>query len=239
MLAIDADTAAAQPYAATINLSGGAELSALVAHTALVQQQVTFNVVGQATLNLQEQANSLATTKVMENIAPDSVLSGWFLANGHGPSVTVNAADGTALFANTGDSAIANGVAVINADVVGTGSFTALPFSGIMFMDSVGAEQTVNSGGFDRITIARPDLFRGLVAFAGGPTNTIDLLGVAADSYSYRGDMLTLYQGGQVVASLRLHADPSRFQVTDSARGTSISGLPGSPPPGAVVLPRV
>jgi len=239
LLAIDADASAAQPYAATINLSGGAELSALVSHTVLVQQQATFNVAGEATLNLQVQANSLANTTVTENIAPNSTLSGSLLANGHDPSVTVNAADGTALFANTGDSAIANGVAVINADVTGTGSFTALPFSGIMFMGSVGDGQTVNSDGFDRITIANPDLFQGLVAFAGGPTNTIDLLGVAADSYSYQDDMLSLYQGGQVVDTLRLQADPSQFQVTESARGVSISGLPGTPPPGAVVLPQV
>jgi hypothetical protein len=239
MLAIDADASPAQPYTATVNLSGGAELSALVSHTALVQQQVMFNVAGQTTLNLQVQANSLANTTITENIAPDSTLSGSFPANGHGPSVTVNAADGTAHFANTGDSGIANGVAVVNADVIGTGSFTALPFSGIMFMDSVGTGQTVNSDGFDRITISRPDLFQGLVNFAGGPTNTIDLLGVAADSYSYQDDMLSLYQGGQVVDTLRLHADSSQFQVTESARGVSVSGLPGSPPSGAVVLPQV
>ncbi|MBV8614015.1 MAG: hypothetical protein JOY66_09630 [Acetobacteraceae bacterium] len=238
-LAIDADTSAAEPYAATINLSGGAELSALVSHTALVEQQATFNVDGQATLNLQVQANSLANTTVTENIAPDSTLSGSFLANGHDPSVTVNGADDTAQFANTGDSGIANGVAVINADVTGTGSFTALPFSGIMFMGSVGDGQTVNSDGFDRITIANPDLFQGLVAFAGGPTNTVDLLGVAADSYSYQDDMLSLYQGGQVVDTLRLQTDPSQFQVSESARGVSITGLPGTPPPGAVVLPQV
>lgn len=239
VLTITADTSAAQPYSATVNLSGHANLSALVSHTALVEQDVTFNVVGRATLNLQEHANSLASTTVTENIAPHSVLRGSFVVDGHDPSLTVNGADNTARFANTGDSSIANGVATINADVIGVGSFTAQPFAGIIFMGSVGAGQTVNSNGFDRITIDKPGLFHGLVNFAGGPINTIDLLGVTADSCSYQNDMLSLYRGGQRVDSLRLHADASQFQVTESASGVSISGLSGSPPAGAVVLPQI
>jgi hypothetical protein len=53
-LSINTDTSSAQPYSATVDLSGNAALSALVSHTAPVQQQVTFNVVGKATLHLQE-----------------------------------------------------------------------------------------------------------------------------------------------------------------------------------------
>ncbi|HJS83977.1 MAG TPA: hypothetical protein VJ779_00775 [Acetobacteraceae bacterium] len=238
-LTIPANASAFQPYSATVNLSGHATLSALVSHTALVEQEAIFNVVGRATLHVREQANSLASTRVTENIAPYSVLKGTFVADGHDPNVTVNGADATARFANCGDSSIAGGVAVINADVVGTGSFTARPFSGIMFLHSVGAHQTVNSDGFDRITIGRPDLFQGLVNFTGGPTNMIDLLGITADSYSYRNDVLSLYRGGQVVDSLRLHASTSQFQVTESARGISITGLPASQPAGSVILPQV
>jgi hypothetical protein len=151
----------------------------------------------------------------------------------------VNGTDSTSYFANTGSSSIDNGIAVINADVKGTGSFTAKAFSGLMFLGSVDNKQTVNSTGFDRITVGRPGAFQALINFAGGPANTIDLLGIAADSYSYRNDMLSLYQGGRVVDTLRLAAGANPFPVTETTGGVSISGLPGTVPAGATVLRQI
>ncbi len=240
-LAIGASASSNVPYSATVNLAGKAVLSALVSNAAGTRQQVTFNAAGMATLDLKEQANYAATTTITENIAPHSTLQGHFVGQGHNPSITVNGADGTSRFANTGASSIAGGVAVIDADVIGVGSFTAGFFSGISFLGSVSAGQVVNSGGFDRITIGKPEAFQGLVNYAGGPTNTIDLLGITtADSYSYRNDILSLYQGGKVVDTLRMAAGASQFQVTETTRGVSVGGLPGAPPPaGTLVLPRL
>ncbi len=239
-LVIGAGTGSTQPSSATVNLSGGAVLSAVVSNTVAAPQQVTVHVASSATLNLQERANSSASTTVVENIGSHATLSGSFSATGHNPTVTVNAADATSRLANTGASSISNGLVVIKADVIGTGSFTAGFFSGISFMGAVSPGQVVNSGGFDRITIGKPTAFQGLVNYTGGPTNAIDLLGIAADSYSYKNDLLSLYKGGKVVDTLKLAAGASQFQVTENTAGVSIGGLPAAPPPaGTVVLPRI
>ncbi len=239
-LTIGEQTSYTSPPPATINLSHHASLSAVVADTAYTEQQVNFNVSGTATLNLEEQANYYATTTVAVNIAAQSTLKGTIVGQGHNADITVTGADATSRFANTGASSISNGVLTINADVAGTGSFTASFYGGLAFMGSVSAGQTVNSGGEDTITIAQPEQFRALVNFAGGPSNTVHLAGITdADSYSYKNDILSLFHGAQVVDTLRFAAGANPFQVNEGSTGVYI-GSTGEPPPvsGTIVLPQ-
>ena len=225
---------------ATVNLSHGGSLSALVADAAFTDQQVNFNVSGTATLILREQGSQYATTKVTENIAAHSTLAGTVVGRGQNPDITIHGADATSRFANTGASSISNGVLTINADVVGTGSFDASFYAGLTFLGPVSAAQTVTSGGEDTVTIDQPAHFQALVNFAGGTSNTVLLAGITnADSYSYQADMLSLFRGSQVVDTLRFAAGANSFQVTENSAGVSIGSISGAPPaPGTLVLPQ-
>lgn len=230
------------PGAATVNLSGGATLSAHVADADFTEQQVVFNVAGRDTLNLQEDASYYAATTISENIAAHSTLRGTVVGSGHNANITINGADTTSRFANTGASSVSDGVLRINADVIGTGSFSASFFAGIEFIGSVGPNQTVNAEGADTITLDQPGTFRGLVNFQGGPANNIDLMGITnADSYSYQNDMLSLFQGNRVVDTLHLAAGGNAFQVTENAKGVQIGssayGADNPPPAGTTTLP--
>jgi hypothetical protein len=241
-LDIGTRTSFTTPGSATVNLSGGAVLSAHVADAAFTEQQVVFNIAGKDTLNLQEDASNYATTSIIENIAPHSTLRGTVVGSGHNVDITIDGADSSSRFANTGASFVSDGVLRINAGVIGVGSFSASFFAGIEFIGSVGHGQTVNAEGADTITLDKPGAFKGLVNFQGGPSNTVDLVGITnADSYSYHNDMLSLFHGGQVVDTLRFAAGGNAFQVTENAAGVQISGSAygsGNPPPaGTTILP--
>ncbi len=222
-LMIGAQTSYTSPPPAIVDLSGGAKLSASVSEAPFTEQSVVFNVSGAATLHLSEQANYYATTMITENIGTKSTLTGNFVGTGHNVDLTINGADGTSRYSNTGASSVAEGVVTIHPQVIGIGSFTVGSSAGIVFLGGVGSGQTINAEGADTITIGAPGQFHGLVNFMGGAADTIDLAGLAhADSYSYASDMLDLFKGAQVVDKLRFSAGSNAFQVTEN-NGVQIS----------------
>jgi len=137
-------------------------------------------------------------------------------------SMTMNAAAGS-VFENDGNSINGGTQAVINSDVIGTGSFqdsTAQGQTGTLeFGRSVAVSETVNlvgnparGTGNVKLLIDQPQDFHAAVTLYDG---TITLKNLTADSYSYDSNALTLYKGGAAVDTLRLH-------------NTTTNGLPGA-----------
>jgi hypothetical protein len=227
---------------AVVNLSDGAHLTAVAATTSFTQQQIIFNARGFDTLDLTINNNPTATMTVTENIADHSILSGSFVAGGHNADLSIQGA-GTSVFDNDGASSITEGVASINAHVLGVGSFGVGGNAGLTFLSSVGFGQTVNSQGFDTITIGDPHAFHGLVSLQSDSDFGVVLDGVTnADSFSYRNDLLTLFDGKQAIDTLRLAANGNAFQVTENSTGVtigpSIYSAQNPPPAGTTLLPE-
>jgi hypothetical protein len=242
-LNLGTQTSFSSPPPAVVNLSHGADLTALVATTSFTEQQFVFNARGIDTLNLMINNNFYATTTTTVNIANHSLLHGTFDVGGHNGELNIEGGR-LSFFDNDGASSVdTNDFAVINADVVGVGSFTVDGFASLTFQQGVGPGQTVNLLGMDRLDIADPHLFFGLVNLEASGAFSVNLDGITnADSYSYRNDLLTLFDGNKPIDILRLAANGNAFQVTENAAGVTVGpgvySAQNPPPSGTNLLPE-
>ena len=114
----------------------------------------------------------------------------------------------------------------------GEGGFDVNSAGTLTFNKSVGSNQTIDVAASADVILTDPKVFNGLVnlgaaSFAGEPTGggRIDLNGLAkVDSYSFKNDMLKLYDGNKVVDTLRMHNSDPDFFVTKTVAGVSIYG---------------
>lgn len=120
------------------------------------------------------------------------------------------------------------GNATINTDLGGTGSINIIQqeFQTLTFGGKVGQGQTVNVNGNDNLIIDKPESFLGLVNLhPHSPTGFgVSLLGVIATSYDYFNDILRLYNGDNVVDTLRLYAaGASTLRIEQETNGVRIA----------------
>ena len=150
---------------------------------------------------------------------------------------------GTAL--QNATSAVTSALADINAQSLGTASIT------IGFMTVQSVNQPVGPG----VTLGLPS-YTGSVLFLDDPLHfqgTIDLTrpagapngspsyiglpGIAADSWSYANNTLTLFSGGQVTDTVKLVNDPVGFGVFRGMGGTVVGSGATPVAPNLVPLP--
>jgi hypothetical protein len=189
----------------TINLSQNSTLKLGIDRTSS-----TVDIFGKdaATISGDGQASAII------NLAGGARWSGTF----NGAGVTVNGGAGST-FNNDGESSAGGAAgAIINADVVGKGSFSTtsdlgLPTS-LEFVQSVGSNQSIQDSGF--LQIDQPNEFKASVTLTPAPSGSfpppeIDLVGLAnASSYSYKNDMLSIFSGKSIIDTLRL-SDQTKF----------------------------
>ena len=130
-----------------------------------------------------------------------------------------------ARFENDANSRSDGTTAVINADVVGTGSFTVGSTASrpgfLEFGKGVVKTETVNlqgdpARGEASLTIDHPADFHAAVRMSWG---MIDLKNLSSGSYSYHNDVLSLYQSNKVVEMLHIH------NTTASTAGSAVLPL--------------
>lgn len=164
------------------------------------------------------------------NLAANSHWVGGFSADYYGPGFLVQ---GDGAFANT-HSSVYGIDAVVNADVVGSGEFDVWSSHGngkLEFMRSVAPGQAVDvytdvfySRGYASSTLQvdRPDTFQAGVSLGYGE---VVLKGLAADSYSFRDDLLSLYANGGKVDSVALRLDGEPAWSVPNASGATTFGV--------------
>ncbi|WP_428538579.1 hypothetical protein [Rhodopila sp.] len=134
----------------------------------------------------------------------------------------------------------------INSVVLGTGSFTITNFHGgtgiLEFSKAVGPGQTVTvSNGFDGqavLIINDPSAFFGTVLLQGNPADKTEVSVihlnnlVGADSYSFAGDILSLWDAGRVIDTLSLTSATAFSIVKPNPTSVAIYVGAGTPPAG-------
>jgi len=191
------------------NLFNHAVLATTTAANA--KTNATVNVDGRATASLAQGAASTADYTV--NLHAGATLVGRYDMSAKG---TLNVEGQTgAKFENDANSRNDGTTAVINADVVGTGSFTVGPASSrpgfLEFGKGVAKTETVNlqgdpTRGKASLVIDRPADFHAAVNMSWG---TIDLKNLGGGSYSYHNDILSLFQNNKVVETLSIRNMPA------------------------------
>jgi hypothetical protein len=158
----------------------------------------------------------------------DLVLNGSMVSDSN---VTIAAGS---TFTNNGLDRVFGGLTFISptATLTGTGTFEAGPGATLEFESAVPSTQTIAFGEAGRLDLTTPATFAGqITSFEQG--NTIDLLNIVANSASYDlgSGLLTIEEGGSLVATLALQGPTSNIVLntaTDGAGGTLIT-YPGSP----------
>jgi hypothetical protein len=191
----------------------------------------TVNVFSHDTVNLVLLSGNYRTLDSIVNLTPYAGMSGT-IQIGTYAALTMNGATG-ASFNNTNTSVGYNATAQINADVIGTGSFSLSFDSGIGFGGSVSAGQTVDlAGGNNDVMIGDPSAFHGTIdwlAAAGANAVVVDLLGMNADSYKFSDDVLTLFAGWRIVDTLHVEgATSGAFVVAGTSTGITLQSA-GTP----------
>jgi len=201
------------------NLSGQPVLATTTAANATTN--ATVNVDGRVAAFLGQGSSGTANYAV--NLHAGSTLVGRYNTSLNG-TLKVEAQAG-AKFENDANSRNEGTLAVINADVVGAGSFTVgVAPSHLGFLEfgkSVTKTETVNlqgtsTGGKATLAIDHPSDFHAAVNMDWG---TIDLKSLAGGSYSYRNDILSLFSQGKVVETLRIH------NTTSNTPGSAVLAL--------------
>jgi hypothetical protein len=211
---------------------------------------MTLNLSGEDHLRLTNGTPGWGDTKV--NLADHSKWVGGFYAGVYGGGMLVQ---GEGQFANT-SSIVGNGRATINADVTGTGTFevTSYRASGrLEFMRPVSSGQSIAvetdtfyAGGrtYSTLQIDHPDSFGASVRLGYGE---LILNAQKADSYTFRNDLLSLYDGANVVYTMPLTLVPgvsgaTSFGVTQTGSGVVIHADGTSTPhlwDGGTLLPQL
>ena len=160
------------------------------------------------------------------NLADHSKWVGGFHAGVYGGGLLVQ---GPGQFANT-SSIVGNGRATIDADVAGTGTFDVTSYRGsgrLEFMRSVSSGQSITvetntyyAGGrtYSTLQVDQPESFGASVSLGYGE---VILNALKADSYTFRNDLLSLYDGGNVVDTVPLKASCRRVRGNGLRRHAS------------------
>lgn len=199
------------------------------------ETDATLVELGRDRLDLTLTAGKLGVAKADIFLAPGAHVAGTLTTEqGGGHSITIAGGPGST-FANEG-STLSFGSAKIEVPVTGAGSWAVGGFGGLEFDSSVGRGQVVTLVGEDTLTINAPHRFHGTVDNNG--YGTIDLNNLVADSYSYKNDMLSLWEQGKVVDTLRL-ASVNGVSVEPTSTGVAVTAAlnPNSLPPGTTLLP--
>lgn len=134
-------------------------------------------------------------------------------------------------------SSVTGGNAVIDAHVSHQGTFNVGPDGVLEFKRLVGAGQKVNVFGQDNtkgtLQLDDPREFHGLINLGFG---AVVLKNLAADSYSYKNDLLTFYSNNTVTDRLRLHLDNQAINFSVLQSGGSIN-IHGDGAPDGILLP--
>lgn len=175
------------------------------------QDSATVNISGESHLSVNTAFQNSGSMTV--NLAENSQWVGGF--DSLYGEITVQ---GDGKFANT-LSLMGNQTAVINSDVVGNGLFSigaSYPrHAKLEFMRSVSAGQSVTMdtarsftqgiGSFIVLQVDNPQAFEASVKLGFGE---VILKSLQADHYSFKNDLLSMYQGGQVVDTVPLRLIP-------------------------------
>jgi hypothetical protein len=164
----------------------------------------TVNMSGVVTANL----SALYGDNITVNLAANSEWIGGFTAS---PGDTLNVR-GSGTWDNTGNTGLKSNTN-IGVNVVGTGTindYQAHSGGVLTFLHgvSVGAGQTVIDSGYElygseygQVAVQSPNLFHALVQLGFGE---VDLNGLHGTSYSYKNDLLTIFNGKTAIDTLRL-----------------------------------
>jgi aryl-phospho-beta-D-glucosidase BglC (GH1 family) len=169
------------------------------------------------------------------SLAPNNSL----MLTGNLPSTGGLNVSGDGTLINNGE--ISASMASIDSNVLGTGSMT---FTSVHdgpgnseISGSVGAGITVNIAGStpesSSLTVENPDTFQANVTMT--DDSFLDLIGLSATSYDFKNDLLTLYDGNQVVYQLHLtdQSTDEPIYVTSDTGGVTVgiwSPFFGPPP---------
>lgn len=200
-----------------------------------------INVTGAAAIT--ERTAAYGSISVTVNLAANSRLTGGF-STGPGNSLLIQ---GLGSFANTATSI--DSLAVINANVVGVGSFnvySAHSVAKLEFMHGVAATQSVAVSGYESygqeygtVQVDDPHNFHAAISLGFGD---IIMQGLKADSYTLKSGLLSLYSGKSVVDAVALtmqttNFTPVGFGVSQTATGISIHGNGAAYADGGTLLP--
>jgi len=202
-------------------LSGATATFNLATHAALnvagSGANLTVNTAGNDTVTVSSAWGDKATVNIVGNDNATISASRGFatvnsakwarvngtIAAGYAGTVTVNGGAGST-FNNNGNSEIGGpgGRATVGTDVIGRGTFTVGYLGSLEFVKSVGPNQSVKTSG--HLAIDQPGQFKAGVTLLGGPAR-IDLAGLAAaDSYSFKNDLLNIWSHNTIIDTLRL-----------------------------------
>jgi hypothetical protein len=232
----------------TLNISDGAVVDVGVLVRSSGTTDATINVRNSDTLNLTISLSNHFNQQASTHVNLDHAVLQGTINNFGGGDIII---DGTGKV-NTSSISMALGSKItILPDMIGTGS-NSLRFTTAELGGSVGPDQTFSLAGSQltidhnflgtidfsfmgsKLIVDQPDNFHGKIN--GMPSNEIDLLGIDADAYSFKDDLLTLYSGNKPVDTLRLHttaaAGATPVTVSHAPAGSSgiVIGLVNLPP---------
>jgi hypothetical protein len=191
----------------SINIAGKALSGVSIGTRGYGDETAFINMSGTTNIPKVYTTGGFATSggPITVNLAANSQWVGGFVANYYGYPIIVQ---GAGKFSNTASSSIGNH-AVVDADVVGTGTFNvdaARYGSSLEFMKGISPGQSINLGGspylgHSTLQVDDPKAFEGSVTL--GEAEVI-MKGLVADSYSLKNDLLSMYKLGGVVDTLPL-----------------------------------
>ncbi len=170
----------------------------------------TFTMIGSAAMNLADDGAHPGWPDAVVDLMDSSQWIGGFAAGPYGGGVTVQATgNGTGTFANTNTSV--DNAAVIDASVVGTGSFnvySAHAQARLEFVHAVDSRQIVSVSGyasyggeFGILQVDDPASYHAATTLGFGE---IILKGLQATGYTLNDGLLSLYQGHTVIDTMAL-----------------------------------
>jgi hypothetical protein len=172
---------------------------------------------------------------------PDLITSSLTNAFNSVGSALASATNAVSTAANAVNSALAN----INAQSLGTASITIGFMTSEIVSGPVGPGVTLNIPSYtDSLLLLQDPLhFQGTIDFTppagspnGGPSY-VGLPGIAADSWTYGNNALTLFAGGQVTDTVKVVGGPIGFGVFRANGGTIIGSGATPVAPDLVPLP--
>ncbi len=176
----------------------------------------TINIHGRSSLNL---SSAFVTTI---NLDPNAKLSGNFDATRG--TVIINGGVFTPGSVTAGMSSFA-----INSNTIG-GVFNNSGAGSFYFGKSASSSTVINmghGGGLTGLTIGDPQAFKAVVNIV-DYFAPIQINGLVADSYSYKNDVLSFFEHGMKIDTLKMNdTGPAGFNVTENAGGTIISAAVG------------
>ena len=238
VLGVDRGEVAPVPPGPILNLSGHTSMAEVATYSG---EDATLNVTGVATIaTLASVAGRAEGAYLTVNVGAHSTLAANVEAFQNG-ELTVNALAPSAKLVDNGANTIQNDFATITPNLIGTATWTiGGDYGGAEFGGAVASGQSFTLlGAVPRLTIDQPAKFHGSVDISVGIGDTVNLAGISdATSYSFKDDLLKLYNGGKVIDTLKLTAPTGGFQVGQGASGVQIELGGITPGNGFAVLPQ-